>query len=134
MRNFPFCPISGRKQRRVVRQVEVLGKDPLTVMHLRAEKTTSKLYRNFLGGFVSSVRSGGKMVDYLKSELKAIFELRHNDMNRSIEKVSTLIEAYTVMLIVILCTYILFVVFSSTGMSDLMGGNRCLFHHLCPTS
>lgn len=63
------------------------------------------------------------MVDYLKSELKAIFELRHNEMNRSIEKVSTLIEAYTVMLIVILCTYILFVVFSSTGMSNLMGGS-----------
>jgi archaeal flagellar protein FlaJ len=123
MRRLHFLPNFRKEAEEVVRQVEVLGKDPLTVMHLRAEITQSKLYRNFLGGFVSSVRSGGKMVDYLKSELKAIFELRHNDMNRSVEKVSTLIEAYTVMLIVILCTYILFVVFSSTGMSDLMGGN-----------
>ncbi len=123
MRKLSFLPNFRKEAEEVVRQVEVLGKDPLTVMHLRAEKTSSKLYRNFLGGFVSSVRSGGRMVDYLKSELKAIFELRHNEMNRSIEKVSTLIEAYTVMLIVILCTYILFVVFSSTGMSDLMGGS-----------
>jgi flagellar protein FlaJ len=122
MRTLSFLPNFRKEADEVVRQVEVLGKDPLTVMHQRAEKTRSKLYRNFLGGFVSSVRSGGKMVDYMKSELKAIFELRHNELTRSVEKVSTLVEAYTVMLIVILCTYILFVVFSSSGMSDLMSG------------
>ena len=118
-----FLPNFQKEAIEVIRQVEVLGKDPLTVMYLRAERTTSKIYRNFLGGFVSSVRSGGKMVDYLKSELKAMFELRHNELTRSVEKVATLVEAYTVMLIVILCTYILFVVFSSTGMSDLMAGS-----------
>jgi flagellar protein FlaJ len=122
MRSLSFLPNFKKEAEEVVRQVEVLGKDPLTVLHLRAEKTTSKLYRNFLGGFVSSVRSGGKMVDYLKSELKAIFELRHNELTRSVEKVATIVEAYTVMLIVILCTYILFVVFSSNGMSQLMAG------------
>jgi flagellar protein FlaJ len=120
MRKMSFLPNFRKEADEVVRQVEVLGKDPLTVMHLRAEKTASKLYRNFLGGFVSSVRSGGKMVDYLKSELKAIFELRHSSLTRSVEKVATLVEAYTVMLIVILCTYILFVVFSSSNMSELL--------------
>ncbi len=122
MRKLSFLPNFKKEAEEVVRQVEVLGKDPLTVMYLRAENTKSKLYRNFLGGFVSSVRSGGKMVDYLKSELKAIFELRHNELTRSVEKVATLVETYTVMLIVVLCTYILFVVFSSTGMSDLIPG------------
>ncbi len=118
-----FLPNFKKEANEVVRQVEVLGKDPLTVMYLQAEKTQSKLYRNFLGGFVSSIRSGGKMVDYLKSELKSIFELRHNELTRSVERVATLVEAYTVMLIVILCTYILFVVFSSAGMSSLMSGS-----------
>jgi len=66
------------------------------------------------------VRSGGKTVDYMKSELKAIFELRHNAMTRSVEKIATLVEAYTVMLIVVLCTYILFVVFSSTNTLELL--------------
>jgi archaeal flagellar protein FlaJ len=122
MRKLSFLPNFRKEADEVVRQVEVLGKDPLTVMQLQAEKTKSKLYRNFLGGFVSSVRSGGKMVDYLKSELKAIFELRHSESTRSVERVATLVEAYTVMLIVVLCMYILFVVFSSTGMSSLMPG------------
>jgi flagellar protein FlaJ len=120
MRKLSFLPTIKKEADEVVRQVEVLGKDLLTVMYLRSEKTDSKLYRNFLGGFVSSVRSGGKTVDYLKSELKAIFELRHNALSRSVEKIATLVEAYTVMLIVVLCTYILFIVFSSTNTLELL--------------
>jgi flagellar protein FlaJ len=120
MRKLSFLSTFKKEADEVVRQVEVLGKDLLTVMYQRSEKTNSKLYRNFLGGFVSSVRSGGKTVDYMKSELKAIFELRHNALTRSVEKIATLVEAYTVMLIVVLCTYILFIVFSSTNTLELL--------------
>ena len=75
MRKLTFLPIFKKEADEIVRQVEVLGKDPLTVMQLRSESTKSKLYRNFLGGFVSSVRSGGKLSDYMKSQLKSIFEI-----------------------------------------------------------
>jgi flagellar protein FlaJ len=121
MRKMSFLPTFRKEADEVVRQVEVLGKDPLTVMYQRSEKTHSKLYRNFLGGFITSVRSGGKIVDYMRSELKALFELRHNALIRSVEKIATLVEAYTVMLIVVLCTYILFVVFSSTNVIEMLG-------------
>ena len=120
MRKLSFLPTFKKEADEVVRQVEVLGKDPLTVMLRRAETTPSKLYRNFLGGFVSSIRSGGKLVDYMKSELKSIFELRTNGLNRSIERIVTLVEAYSVMLIVVLCTYILFVVLSASSIGQLM--------------
>jgi flagellar protein FlaJ len=123
MRKLTFLPIFKKEADEVVRQVEVLGKDPLTVMYQRAETTSSKLYRNFLGGFVSSVRSGGKLSDYMKSQLKSIFELRYINLNRSIEKIATLVEAYSVMLIVVLCTYILFVVFSSSSVMDLLSSS-----------
>ena len=123
MRKMSFLPTFRKEADEVVRQVEVLGKDPLTVMYQRSEKTNSKLYRNFLGGFITSVRSGGKIVDYMKSELKSIFELRHNALTRSVEKIATLVEAYTVMLIVVLCTYILFVVFASTDVVEMMGSS-----------
>jgi archaeal flagellar protein FlaJ len=123
MRNLSFLPAFKREADEVVRQVEVLGKDPLTVMQQRGEQTQSKLYRNFLGGFVSSVRSGGKLPDYMKSQLKSIFELRYINLNRSIERIAALVEAYSVMLIVVLCTYILFVVFSSSSVMDLMSSS-----------
>ena len=120
MRNLSFLPAFKREAEEVIRQVEVLGKDPVTVMQQRGEQTHSKLYRNFLGGFVSSVRSGGKLSDYMKSQLKSIFELRYINLNRSIERIAALVEAYSVMLIVVLCTYILFVVFSSSSAMDLL--------------
>jgi len=123
MRKLTFLPAFKKEADEVIRQVEVLGKDPLTVMQLRAEQTTSKLYRNFLGGFVSSIRSGGKMVDYMKSQLKAIFELRYINLNRSIERIATLVEAYSVMLIVVLCSYILFVVLGSTNVINLLSSS-----------
>ena len=126
MRKLSFLPTFKKEADEVVRQVEVLGKDPLTVMLRRAETTQSKSYRNFLGGFVSSIRSGGKLVDYMKSELKAIFELRTNGLNRSIERIVTLVEAYSVMLIVVLCTYILFVVLAASAIGQLMSGGSVL--------
>jgi flagellar protein FlaJ len=39
-----------------------------------------------------------------------------------VDKIATLVEAYTVMLIVVLCTYILFVVFSSTNTLEMVMG------------
>jgi flagellar protein FlaJ len=122
MRKLSFLPWFKKEAEEIIRQVEVLGKDPLSVMQARAETTQSKLYRNFLGGFVSSIRSGGKLVDYMKSQLKEIFELRTNGLNRSIERIVTLVEAYSVMLIVVLCTYILFVVLSASNVGALTGG------------
>ena len=112
IRKLTFLPTFKKEADEVVRQVEVMGKDPLTVMHSRAEQTNSRPYRNFLGGFISSMRSGGKIVDFMRSELKSIFELRNIAMTRSIERIATLVETYAVMLIVTLCAYILFVVFS----------------------
>jgi flagellar protein FlaJ len=120
IRKLSFLPFFKKEADEVIRQVEVLGKDPLTVMQQRGQKTASKPYRNFLGGFVSSVRSGGRTVEFMRSELKSIFELRNSAMNRSIERIATLVEAYSVMLIVVLCAYILFVVFSATNMLQML--------------
>lgn len=123
MRKLKFLPVFSKEADEIVRKVEVLGKDPLTVMNQRAEEVRSKIYRNFLGGFVSSTRSGGKIVEFLKSELKAIFEVRNIMMTRSIDKIAALVEAYTVMLMVVLCAYILFVVFSATNIMDVLSSS-----------
>jgi len=120
MRDVQVLPRIQKDAEDMVRQVEILGYDPLTVMHKKAEKTTSKLYRDFLAGFVSSVRSGGNVVSFLKSKLRSILEVQSASATRSIEKLGTLVEAYAVMLIVVLCTYILYVVISSTSLFELM--------------
>jgi flagellar protein FlaJ len=99
----------------VVREVDVLGHDPLAVMQDKSEETTSKTYKDFLAGFASSVRSGGSVVSFLKSKLRSILDLESAAAMRSAEKLGTLVEAYSVMLVVVLCIYILYVVMSSTS-------------------
>jgi flagellar protein FlaJ len=122
LRKLSLLPRFREEAEEVVRQVEVLGKDPLTAMYERAEQTGSKSYRDFLGGFISAIKSGGKVSDYMRSKLRTIFELRNKDMVRSTEKIATLVEGYSVMLIVILCVYILYVLLSSTATMELMAG------------
>ncbi|MBC7131275.1 type II secretion system F family protein, partial [Candidatus Bathyarchaeota archaeon] len=108
----------NKEAKEIVRQVEVLGYDPITVMQRRAEKTKSKIYREFLLGYASAVKSGGSIVNYLKSKLRSIFEGYSAAALRSIERLGTLVEAYAVMLIVTLCSYILFIVFSATSVFE----------------
>ncbi len=115
-----LLPTFQKEAKEIVRQVEILGYDPLTVMYKRANKTRSKNYREFLLGYVSSVRSGGNVVNYLKSKLRSIFEVQSASAIRSIEKLGTLVEAYAVMLIVTLCSYILFIVFATTSVFEPM--------------
>ncbi len=115
-----LLPTFQKESREIVRQVEVLGYDPLSVMYRRANKTKSKNYREFLLGYVSSIRSGGNIVNYLKSKLRSIFEVQSASAIRSIEKLGTLVEAYAVMLIVTLCSYILFIVFATTSVFEPM--------------
>jgi flagellar protein FlaJ len=113
-----LLPTFQKEAKEIVRQVEVLGYDPLTVMHRRAENTKSKNYREFLLGYVSSVRSGGNVVNYLKSKLRSIFDVQSASAIRSVERLGTLVEAYAVMLIVTLCSYILFIVFATTSIFE----------------
>jgi len=118
--NIDLLPRFQREAREIVRQVEVLGYDPLTVMFKHAEKTKSKSYREFLLGYVSSIRSGGSIVNYLKSKLRSIFENESAASVRSVERLGTLVEAYAVMLIVTLCSYILFIIFATTSVFEPM--------------
>jgi len=85
----------------IVRLVEVLGNDPLTAMQKRAEATISRPYAEFLEGYISSVRSGGSIINYLTSKLRGIFDFYAAKAQNAVERLETLVEAYMVMLIVI---------------------------------
>jgi len=115
MQSIHLFPNIQKEAKDVVRQVEVLGYDTLTVMYKKAEETKSRPYRDFLAGYVSAVKSGGNLVSFMHSKLRSIFEARKAAATRSIEKLGTLVEVYSVMLIVTLCIYLLFVVVYSTS-------------------
>jgi len=118
LRHMAVLPFIKKEADEIVRQVEVMNKDPLTAMLQRAEQTESEAYGDFLRGYVSTVKSGGSVTSYLKSKLRSIFEVRAVAAARSIERLETLVEAYMAMLLVLLSVYILTAVMSSATFSS----------------
>jgi len=121
LRFVDLLPFIQKESNEIVRRVEVLNVDPLSAMQERAEATESEAYGEFLRGYVSTVKSGGSVTNYLKSKLRSIFEIRAAAATRSIERLETLVEAYMTALLVLLSTYILVAVVSSASFSAVLG-------------
>ena len=127
MRNMDVLDKFKAEGEEMVRLVEVLGYDPLTAMERRAEETISKQYADFLEGYISSVKSGGSVINYLTSKMKGIFDVHAAKAQNAIERLETLVEAYMVLLIIVFCIYILTSVTSTnsplgdTGLPDTSG-------------
>ncbi len=132
LKSIDLLPFIQKESNEIVRKVEVLNEDPLSVMQKRAGETRLEAYGDFLRGYVSTVKSGGSITNYLKSKLKSIFEIRAAAAARSIERLETLVDAYMAMLLVLMSVYILVAVVSSSTLSGTMGlkFNSEIFIHL----
>lgn len=126
LRSVSLLPRTREEAKEIVRRVEVLARDPLTVMYRIAEETKSKAYREFLVGYVSAMKSGGNVLSFLRSKLSSILATRTAAAKQSVETLATLVEVYTVMLVVTLCCYILFVVMFSSGILNVMGASTSI--------
>lgn len=111
---FDLLPTMKKEARSMIKQVEVLGVDPLTVMNDNAEKTSSSLYQDFLAGYVSTVQTGGSVVNFLKSKMWSVFDLHAAMTKQLVTKIAGLIDAYMIIQVVILTMYIMFVALAST--------------------
>lgn len=121
LRFVELLPFIQKESNEIVRRVEVLNIDPLSAMQERAEETVSEDYGDFLRGYVSTVKSGGSVTNYLKSKLKSIFDIHAAAAARSIERLETLVEAYMAVLLVLMSIYILIAVVSLSSFSDILG-------------
>ena len=112
--HFDLLPNMSKEASSMVKQVEILGMDPLSVMNKKAGETSSKLYQDFLAGYVSTVQTGGSVVHFLKSKMQSIFDLQGAIGRQLVTKLAALVDAYMIIQVVILTMYIIFVSLSST--------------------
>ena len=99
-------PESRNESERILKRVDLLGMDPLTAMTKVKEKSPAREFAEFLGGYVSAIQGGGDVVSYLSSKMKSAFERYAEVEKESIEKVTTIIETYMIMQVVVLAVYI----------------------------
>jgi len=106
---------------KILKRIDILGKDPLVVMSETNEKGSS--FGEFLNGWVSSIQSGGDVVNYLTSKMNSAFEIYESQQEELAKKVETIIETYMTMQIVVLAVYIIVTATSTGGVGTIPGPN-----------
>ncbi|BEP17677.1 type II secretion system F family protein [Pyrofollis japonicus] len=102
---------------RILRDVKIFGKDILTALEKNAATHPSRLYRDFMLGYLTTIRTGGDVRHYLEIRTQEVFAARMEDLRNRAEKVGLVVEAYAAVAILgTLSFYIFFIV------SGLVGG------------
>lgn len=115
MQDIKLLPTIRLESIKILKRVDILGIDPLTAILETKNKIASRALGDFLGGYVSSIQSGGNVVNYLKSKMTTIFEQYGDIEKESVEKVKALIESYMTLQIVILAVYIIVTATTTTS-------------------
>ena len=100
---------------KILKKIDMLGMDPLTVMTEIKNKGPSN-FGEFLSGYVSAIQSGGDVVNYLKTKMNSAFDLYESAQKGLVEQVKALVDTYMTMQIVILAVYIIITATTTGGM------------------
>ncbi len=116
-----LMPAMRKEAREIIKDVEILGVDPLTAMESAAKKNPLDVFRDFVAGYASSVIIGGDITHFLETKSQDIFKTRSARVKAAAERLGMLLETFIIVMVLMsLCFYILFSVESiySTGASS----------------
>jgi len=97
--------------RRIMRDVKLLAKDILSALEHNALRHPSRLYRDFMLGYLTTIRTGGSIHHYLEVRTQEVIQARMEDLRNRAERVGLIVEAYAAVAVLgTLSFYIFFVV------------------------
>ncbi len=96
---------------------KILGKDPLTAFAMLSDRNPSARVRETLSGYISTVKAGGDVIDYLNKRARALFNDLLVSMKIIADRLGGLLESYLaiVLLTMISFTVLYFVTASYSG-------------------
>ncbi len=104
-----LMPAMNKEARDIVKDVEIFGVDPLTALEVAAKKTPLDLFKDFLGGYASTVIIGGDIGHFLERKAEDIFKARALRVKAAAERLGMLLETFIIVEVMMsLCFYILF--------------------------
>jgi len=117
-------PAMRKEAQEIVRDVEVLGVDPLSALDRSAKKNPLDIFRDFTSGYASTVVIGGDVNHFLETKTQDIFKTRSARVKIAADRLGMLLESFVIIMVLMsLCFYILFSVESiySVGASMYSG-------------
>ncbi len=106
-----LMPAMSKEARDIIKDVEIFGVDPLSALDLASKKTPLDIFKDFLGGYASTVIIGGDIGHYLERKAEDIFKIRALRVKAAAERLGMLLETFIIVMVMMsLCFYILFAV------------------------
>ena len=102
-----LLPTIQNETQKMLKRIDLLGVDPLEVMRQVRTHSSSKALGEFFDGYVSTIESGGDIVNYLKSKMKTVYDRFADSQKQSVTKLGALVEAYMTIQVVLLAVYII---------------------------
>lgn len=119
-----LLPAMRKEAKEIIKDVEIFGVDPLTAIEKAAKNHPLDMFRDFLGGYASTVIIGGDITHFLEAKAEEIFKARAVRVKMAAERLGMLLESFIIIMVLMsLCFYILFSVEAiySTGASMYSG-------------
>ncbi len=105
---------------RIMRDVKVFGQNILSALERNALWHPSRLYRDFMLGYLTTIRTGGDVLHYLEIRTQEVFQNRMEDLKNRAERVGFIVEAYAA--VAVLGTLSLYIFFIISGLISAKGG------------
>ena len=106
-----LMPAMSKEARDIIKDVELFGVDPLSALDMASKKTPLDIFKDFLGGYASTVIIGGDIGHYLERKAEDIFKIRALRVKAAAERLGMLLETFIIVMVMMsLCFYILFAV------------------------
>ncbi|MCX8150592.1 MAG: type II secretion system F family protein [Candidatus Bathyarchaeota archaeon] len=111
-----LMPAMRGEAREIIKDVEIFGVDPLTALEYAAKKSPLDIFKDFLGGYSSTVIIGGDIGHFLERKAEDIFKTRALRVKAAAERLGMLLETFIIVMVMMsLCFYILFAVDNING-------------------
>ena len=107
VKSMDLLPTIRVESLKMIKRIDLLGVDPLEVMRQVRTRSSSKALGEFFDGYVSTVESGGNLINYLKSKMKTVYDRHAESQKQAVVKLGALVEAYMTIQVVLLAVYII---------------------------
>ena len=112
---------------RIMREVKLFGVNILAALEKNAVWHPSRLYRDFMLGYLTTLRTGGDVIHYLEIRTGEVFQARMEDLKNRTERVGLIVEAYaSVAVLGTMAFYIFFIISGLISSGGGMGGTSGL--------
>ncbi len=94
-------PASSAEAKRILVEIDVFGKDPLTAVDEASKYSPSKAFAGLLSGYTTVLKTGGDYVNYLNLNLRETFTNMSDRLRRTIDTIGLISESFLIVTVVL---------------------------------